>query len=199
MLYNALPTYVHTIVATANYKWFNNTKTDSEVSSYFDRLLVIRSMALGEKPKPAHQLVAKKQNDSKKFISETHKKGKPKCLFCGNLGHKETQCRFKQKASVEAQKKAKFKTETHKNNIINIDDFSDEFERLDELPEIQEFMENMDMEVSKKDLPHPKVKQETNTLFTTGLTLEISVTIRISSESDVKSIIKKGTYRYRLY
>jgi hypothetical protein len=50
MLYNALPTYVHTIIATADYKWFDDTKTDSEVSSYFDRLLVIGSMARGEKP-----------------------------------------------------------------------------------------------------------------------------------------------------
>jgi hypothetical protein len=47
------------------------------------------------------------------------------------------------------QKKAKFKTETHENTIINIDDFLDEFEPLDELPEIQELMENMEMEVRK--------------------------------------------------
>jgi hypothetical protein len=106
-----------------------------------------------------------------------------------NLGHEETQYRFKQKASAEAKKKAKFKTETHISKVVDIDDFLDEFERLDELPEIQEFMENMDMEVRKKDLPHPKVKQDTNTLFTTGLILEISVAIIISSESDVKSIL----------
>jgi hypothetical protein len=47
-------------------------------------------------------------------------------------------------------------------------------------------MENMDMEVSKEDLPDPKVKQDTNTLLTTGLILEISVAIIIRSESDVK-------------
>jgi hypothetical protein len=47
----------------------------------------------------------------------------------------------------------------------------------------------MDMEVRKKDLPHPKVKQDTNALFTTGVILEISVAIIISSESDVKSIL----------
>jgi hypothetical protein len=125
-------------------------------------------MARSEKPKPAHQSVAKKQNDSKKF----------------KLFLKQTK-----RVSAEVQKKAKFKTETHENNVINIDDFSDEFERLDELPEIQEFMENMDMEVSKKNLPNPKVKQDTNTLFTTDLILEISVAIIISSESDVKSIL----------
>jgi hypothetical protein len=116
MLYNVLPGYVHTIIATADYKWFDDTKTDSEVSSYFDRLLVIGSMARGEKPKPAHQLVARKRQDSnkfkfnenKKFIPETQKKGKPKCHFCGNLGHEETQCCFKQKAGTDAQKKVKF-------------------------------------------------------------------------------------------
>jgi hypothetical protein len=67
MLYNALPAYVHTIIATANYKWFDDTKTNSEVRSYFDRLLVISSMAHGEKPKPAHPLVARKRQDSNKF------------------------------------------------------------------------------------------------------------------------------------
>jgi Retroviral aspartyl protease len=50
-------------------------------------------------------------------------------------------------------------------------------------------MESIDMEIRKKDLPHPKVKQDTNTLFTTGLIPEISVAIIISSESDVKSIL----------
>jgi hypothetical protein len=64
-------------------------------------------MARGEKPKPAHRSVARS-------------------LFCGNLGHEETQCPFKQKARAEAQKEAKFKTETHENNVINIDDFSDD-------------------------------------------------------------------------
>jgi hypothetical protein len=39
-----------------------------------------------------------------------------------------------------------------------VHDFFHELKHLDELPEIQEFMENMDMEVSKKDWPHPKVK-----------------------------------------
>lgn len=61
-----------------------------------------------------------------------------------------------------SEKKAKFKPETHENNAIDIDNVSDEFERLDELPEIQEFMDNMDMEVSTEDLPQTKVKQDTN-------------------------------------
>jgi hypothetical protein len=94
---------------------------------------------------------------------------------------------FETESQSGSAKKAKFKTETHENNVIDIDDLLDDFERLGELPEIQEFMENMDMKVSKKNSPHPKIKQDTNTLFTTGLILEISVAIIISSESDVKS------------
>ena len=94
----------------------------------------------------------------KKFNPENFKKGKTKCLFCGNLGHEEFQCRFKQKASAEAQKRAKVKPEAHENNVIDIDDFSDEFERLDELPEIQEFMDNMNMEVRDNALPQTSVK-----------------------------------------
>ena len=125
----------------------------------------------------------------KKCNPETFKKGKSKCLFCGNLGHEEFQCRFKQKASAEAQKRAKVKPEAHENNVIDIDDFSDAFERLKELPEIQEFMDNMKMEVREQDLPQNRVKQDTNTLSTTGLILEISVAIIISSESDIKSIL----------
>jgi hypothetical protein len=46
-----------------------------------------------------------KFNKNKKFNSETLKKVRAKCLFCGNLGYEESQCRFKQKASAETQKK----------------------------------------------------------------------------------------------
>jgi hypothetical protein len=90
------------------------------------------------------------------------------CIFCGNLGHKESQCCFIQKASSEAQKRAKFMPETRKNNVINIDNILDKFECLDELPEIQEFMDNMNMEVREQDLPITRVKHGTNTFPTTG-------------------------------
>jgi hypothetical protein len=93
-----------------------------------------------------------------------------------------------QKASAEVQKKVKFKTETHENNAIDIDNFSDEFERLDELPEIQESMDNMDMEVSTTDLPQT-VKQDTNPFPTSGLTLEVSAAVIISCESESTSIL----------
>jgi hypothetical protein len=108
--------------------------------------------------------------------------------FCGNLGHEETRCCFKQKASAEAQKKAKFKTEAHENNVIEIDNFSDEFELLDDLPEIQEFMDNMDLEVSTTDFPQT-VKQDTNSFHTPGLILEVSVAVIISSKNESTSIL----------
>jgi hypothetical protein len=100
------------------------------------------------------------------------------------LGQKESQCCFKQRASAEAQKWAKFKLEPHKNNAINIDDFLVKFEHVDELPEIQEFMNSMNMEVREQDLSKTRVKHGT----TKGLILEIAA-IK-NSESDVKSIIR---------
>jgi Retroviral aspartyl protease len=87
------------------------------------------------------------------------------------------------------RKRLSFKTETHENNVIDIDNFSDEFERLDELPEIQEFMDNMDIAVSTEDLPQNKVKQDTNPFPTTGLRLEVSVAVIISSENEFNSIL----------
>jgi hypothetical protein len=51
---------------------------------------------------------------------------------------------------------------------FDIEHFSEEFERLDELPEIWEFMENMHMEVRASDMPQTRVKNETNSPFTTG-------------------------------
>jgi hypothetical protein len=41
MLYEALPVYVSKINSTANHKWEDGTKTGSEVSPYFDPLIVI--------------------------------------------------------------------------------------------------------------------------------------------------------------
>ena len=167
MVYNALPGYVHTIIATADYKWFDENKTDSEVIAYIDRLLIIGSVARGEKPKPNKQPHVHKRHENTKFKFNKHnnnykndkfKKGKPKCTFCGHMGHEDSQCRFKQKASAEMQKRTKFKFDPQENNVIDIADFSDEFEHLDELPEMQEFMDNMNAEVGTKNLPTTKVK-----------------------------------------
>jgi hypothetical protein len=31
IVYNSLPTYVHTIIATSDYKWYNKNKSDAKV------------------------------------------------------------------------------------------------------------------------------------------------------------------------
>jgi hypothetical protein len=49
MVNNALPMYVHTIVATSDHKWYDKNKSDSEVCVYFDCLLVISALARGKK------------------------------------------------------------------------------------------------------------------------------------------------------
>jgi hypothetical protein len=45
MVCNALPTYVHSIIATSDYKWYNKNKSDAKVCTYFDHLLVISALA----------------------------------------------------------------------------------------------------------------------------------------------------------
>jgi hypothetical protein len=45
------------------------------------------------------------------------------------------------------------------------------------------------MDIRVQDLPQIIVKQDTSTPFTTGLILEISVAIILSSESEIKSIL----------
>jgi hypothetical protein len=44
MVNNALPTYVHTMIATSDYKWYNENKLDAKVCAYFDCLLVISAL-----------------------------------------------------------------------------------------------------------------------------------------------------------
>jgi hypothetical protein len=56
---NALPTYVHTMIATSDYKWYNKNKLDAEACTYFNHLLVISALAQGEKRDP--KSAAKKQ------------------------------------------------------------------------------------------------------------------------------------------
>jgi hypothetical protein len=46
MVYNDLPTYVHTMIATSDYKWYNKNKLDAKVYAYFDCLLVISALEL---------------------------------------------------------------------------------------------------------------------------------------------------------
>jgi hypothetical protein len=108
MLHEALPSYVHVIISTSDYKWEDGTKTDSEVSSYFDRLIVIGTMArtAHDKPKTVHKRADSKHSKFTKnntFKGQNKKKPYSKCAFCGNTGHEETKCRIKAKASADAQ------------------------------------------------------------------------------------------------
>jgi hypothetical protein len=45
MVYNALPTYIHTIIATSDFNWYNENKSDAKVCAYFDCLLMISALA----------------------------------------------------------------------------------------------------------------------------------------------------------
>jgi hypothetical protein len=49
MVFNYLFTYVHTINAISENKWYDKYKSDVEVCAYFDCLILINSLAQGEK------------------------------------------------------------------------------------------------------------------------------------------------------
>jgi hypothetical protein len=120
MVYNALPTYVHTIIATLNYKWYEKNKLDAEVCTYFEHLLVISALAQGKKwetksSKKQITYTGKKNSFNKKsFKHESSSQNKTKCVqcqFCNMKGHEEDTCRFKLKAMQEAQRKTKQKAQ----------------------------------------------------------------------------------------
>jgi hypothetical protein len=46
---NALPTYVDTIIATSDYKWYDKKKSDAKVCTNFDHLLVISALVQDKK------------------------------------------------------------------------------------------------------------------------------------------------------
>jgi hypothetical protein len=88
MVYNALPTYVHTIIATSDFKWYNKNKSDAKACAYFDFLLVISALAQGKKrePKSASKkqvtYSGKKNSCNKKsFKHELSPQNKTKCVF----------------------------------------------------------------------------------------------------------------------
>jgi hypothetical protein len=119
MVYNALSTYVHTMILTLDYKWYDKNKSDAEVCAYFDCLLVISTLAQGKKwvPKSASKkqitYTGKKNSFNKKsFKLELSSQNNTKCVqcqFCNMKCHEEDTCRFKLKAMQEAQRKTKQK------------------------------------------------------------------------------------------
>jgi hypothetical protein len=78
MVCNALPTYVHTMIAISNYKWCNKNKLDAKVCNYFECLLVISALAQQEKrePKSASKkqviCTSKKNSFNKKRLNKNH-------------------------------------------------------------------------------------------------------------------------------
>jgi hypothetical protein len=52
MVYHALHTYVHTMIATSDYKWYDKNKSDAKVCTYFNCLYVISALAQDEKREP---------------------------------------------------------------------------------------------------------------------------------------------------
>lgn len=74
-------------------------------------------------------------------------------------------------------------------NILEIKESSDE--EFSDLPEIQDFIENMNLEVSSFS-NYLMVQHESNHYSTTGLILEISIAIKISSDAfDSKHLLHK--------
>jgi hypothetical protein len=157
------PTYVHTIIATSDYKWYNKNKLDAKVCAYFDHLLVISALAQGEKwePKSASKKqitnTGKKNSFNKKsFKHESSSQNKTKCVhchFCNMNGHEEDMCCFKLKAMQEAQLKTKQKSqlkpkatsyEAYAIEQVEMSKFSYASEDMKEIPEMQEFLDNGD-------------------------------------------------------
>jgi hypothetical protein len=115
MVYNALTTYVHTIIATSDYNRKKN-KSDPEVCAYFNCLFVISSLVQGKTRQP--EFTSKKQitytgkkNSFEKIIKhKTSPRNKVKfiqCHLCNIKGHEEDMCHFKVKSMLEAQCKTK--------------------------------------------------------------------------------------------
>jgi hypothetical protein len=61
-----MSTYVHTMIATSDYKWYNKNKLDAKICAYFYCLLVISALAQGKKREP--------ESASKKQVTDTSKK-----------------------------------------------------------------------------------------------------------------------------
>jgi Retroviral aspartyl protease len=65
---------------------------------------------------------------------------------------------------------------------------AEDYEHLTDIPEMQDFIENMNLEVGQN--PTSKmVPTDTNTFNTTGLVLEVTIAIKISSDDNSQTII----------
>jgi hypothetical protein len=136
MVYNALLTFVHTIIATSDYKWYDENRSDAKVFAYIDCLLVISALAQGKKwesnytSKKQVTYTSKKNTFNKKsFKRKSSSQNKIKCVqckFCNMKGHEEIICRFKLKAIQEAQHETKQKSQ-QKPNATSSEAFAVEY------------------------------------------------------------------------
>jgi Reverse transcriptase (RNA-dependent DNA polymerase) len=199
MVYNSLPNYIHTIISTTDYKWDEENKSDAEVCSYFDRLLVISALARGDEksnkpPSNKPNTYTSKKNSFKKhsFKKEPSSHGKNKkvqCDFCNMKGHSEDDCRFKLKARKELQHRKKQKTQqisktnAQENFMVEheMSDLSVASNNLNEMPEMQEFLRNMETEVCNHFVILNKIETKSNTTDTAVSRLELAVKIKSSS------------------
>jgi hypothetical protein len=93
-------------------------------------------------------------------------------------------CWSKEKAKNE--QKNKVKPEKQENHVIDIDEMSDEFNYLDNLPEAQEFLGQMNLEVStSNDITQLNLSTNTNTPITKAIILEITVSLKSFNHDDV--------------
>jgi hypothetical protein len=117
-----LPTYIHTIITTFDYKWHNKNKLDAKVWVYFDRLLIISALEQGKK-RESKSASEKQYTYTGKKVSFKHKtslQNKTKyiqCLFCNMKGHEEDTWRFKLKSMQQTQRKTKQKAQKKPNEI----------------------------------------------------------------------------------
>ena len=109
-------------------------------------------------------------------------------------GHEEGQCRFKLKAMQEAQQKFKNQDKQKKSQETSHEAFAVEHEmsdflytsnNLNELPEMQEFLENMETKVCNHYVILNKQKTQSHPTESTVLKLEVSVLIKSSSFDDL--------------
>jgi hypothetical protein len=101
-------------------------------------------------------------------------------------GHEEETCCFKLKAMQESQRKTKQKaqqkrketsSETFAIGQAEVSEFSDASDSIKEMPEIQEYLDNMETEVCNHYVILNKCETQSHTTDPTVLKLELTVEI----------------------
>jgi hypothetical protein len=110
-------------------------------------------------------------------------------------GHSEDDCRFKLKARKELQHRKKQKTQqiskakdAQENFMVEheMSDLSVASNNLNEMPEMQEFLRNMETEVCNHFVILNKIETKSNTTDTAVSRLELAVKIKSSSFDELE-------------